>query len=72
MGAEADRQDMGMNNILFKLREDKRFDVLKVNLETMKMEEDFGEILMYIEESIARGLKKSPFVLTHSKSNLCA
>ena len=47
-----------LNQALFKLREDKKFDVLKISLETMKMEEDVGQILMYIEENIERGLNK--------------
>jgi len=49
-----------LKEALFKLREDKRFDVLKINLETMKTEEDVGKILMYIEKGIARGLNKKP------------
>ncbi len=51
-----------LKEVLFRLREDKRFDVLKINLETMKTEEDVGEILMYIEEAIARGLNKKNVV----------
>jgi hypothetical protein len=47
-----------MNNILFKLRSDKRFDVVKIESEILKTEKDIKEVLSYIEEHIARGLNK--------------
>jgi hypothetical protein len=47
-----------LNHALFKLSKNKNFDVIKVSVETMKMEEDVGEILTYIEEKIVRDLKK--------------
>ncbi|VEN73238.1 conserved hypothetical protein [Candidatus Desulfarcum epimagneticum] len=47
-----------LKEVLFKLREDKRFDALKINLEILKTEEDIGRILMYIEKKMARGLNK--------------
>ena len=46
-----------LKEALFKLREDKRFDVLKINLEVLKTEKDIGRILMYIEKHIAWDLK---------------
>jgi len=48
-----------MNNVLFKLRSDERFDVVKIELEILKTEKDVGNVLSYIEEHIARGLKKT-------------
>ena len=47
-----------MKEALFKLREDKRFDVLKINLEVLKTEEDIGEIFDYIEEKMVWKLDK--------------
>ncbi len=47
-----------MNNILFKLRSDERFNVVKIELEILKTDKDVGSVLSYIEEHLARGLKK--------------
>jgi len=47
-----------LKEALFKLRENIRFDVLKINLEVLKTEKDIGRILMYIEKTMARGLNK--------------
>ena len=47
-----------LNNILFKLRSDERFDVVKIELEILKTEKDVGNVLLYIEEHLARGLNK--------------
>jgi hypothetical protein len=47
-----------LKEALFKLREDKRFDVLKINLEVLKTEEDIGEIFDYIEEKMVWKLDK--------------
>ena len=45
-----------LNNAMFKIREDERFHVAKINMETMKTETDIGEILSYIEDHLARQL----------------
>ena len=47
-----------LKEVLFKAREDRRFDALKINLEILKTEEDIGRILLYIEKKMARGLNK--------------
>jgi hypothetical protein len=47
-----------LREALFKLREDKRFDVLKINLEVLKTEKNIGNVLMYIEKVMARRLNK--------------
>ena len=47
-----------LKEALFRLREDKRFDVLKINLEVLKTEEDIGEIFDYIEEKMVWKLDK--------------
>ncbi len=47
-----------LKEVLFRLREDKRFDALKINLEILKTEEDIGRILLYIEKKMARGVNK--------------
>jgi len=47
-----------MNNALYKLRTDKRFDVVKLELEILKMQKNVGEVLKYIEEHLARDLNK--------------
>ncbi|VEN73021.1 conserved hypothetical protein [Candidatus Desulfarcum epimagneticum] len=44
--------------VLFRLRRDKKFDAVKINLETIKMEKDIGRILMYIAEGLAYDLDK--------------
>ena len=49
-----------MHEAVLKLREDKRFDILKIELETIKMEEDIGEVLTYIEDDIVRRLNRKP------------
>ena len=47
-----------MNNVLFKLRSDKRFDAVKIELEVLKTEKEIGAVLSYIGEHLARGLNK--------------
>ena len=47
-----------LQQVLFRLRKDERFDVVKINIETMKMEEDTGRILRYIEDKLAMSLNK--------------
>ena len=47
-----------MNNVLYKLGSDKRFNVVKIELEILKTEKDVGNVLRYIEKHIARGLDK--------------
>ncbi|VEN73646.1 conserved hypothetical protein [Candidatus Desulfarcum epimagneticum] len=47
-----------LNEALFKLRQDKRFDAVKISLEILKTQEDVGRILMYIEKEIARDLNQ--------------
>jgi hypothetical protein len=48
-----------MQQILWRLQKDERFDVLKINLEVLKTEEDVAAILRYIDKHIANGLNKS-------------
>ena len=48
-----------MREILWILQKDERFDVLKINLEHLKTEENVGEVLKYIEKHMARGLNKN-------------
>ncbi len=48
-----------MNNILFKLSSDERFDVVKIELEILKTEKDVGNVLSYIEEHMARRLNNT-------------
>jgi len=48
-----------LNNILFKLRSDERLDVVKIELEILKTEKDVGNVLLYIEKHLARGLNKT-------------
>jgi hypothetical protein len=47
-----------LNNILFKLRSNERFDVAKIELEIFKNQKDVGKVLTYIEEHIALSLNK--------------
>ncbi len=47
-----------MQQILWILQKDERFDTLKINLEIFKMEENIEPVLMYIEENIAKKLNK--------------
>ncbi|MCP4129784.1 MAG: hypothetical protein GY754_02090 [bacterium] len=47
-----------MQEVLFKLQTDKRLDVLKIDLEHLKMEDDISKILIYIGETIAEQLNK--------------
>jgi hypothetical protein len=49
-----------MQQILWRLQKDKRFDILKINLEVLKTEENIGKILTYIEDGIAYDLNKKP------------
>jgi len=42
-----------LKEALFRLREDKKFDVLKINLEVLKTEEDIGEVFTYIEDKMS-------------------
>ena len=47
-----------MNHVLYKLSEDTRFDVVKLELEVLKTETDVKEVLTYIEEQLAQELNK--------------
>jgi len=47
-----------LREALFKLREDKRFDAIKINLEVLKTEKNIGNVLMYIEKDIAWDLNR--------------
>jgi hypothetical protein len=47
-----------MQNILWRLQKEEKFDVLKIELEVLKTEKNVKNILIYIEEHIARGLNK--------------
>jgi hypothetical protein len=47
-----------MQQILFQLRNEERFDVLKINLEHLKEEEDVSEVLSVIAKEIGEGLSK--------------
>ena len=42
-----------MREILFRLRENEQFDVVKINLEVLKTQQDTGLILQYIEKQMA-------------------
>jgi len=48
-----------MQEILFQLKKDPRFDVLKINLENLKNETDVGTIIGAICEEIGAGLNKT-------------
>jgi hypothetical protein len=48
-----------MQHILFRLRKDPRFDVLKINLEILKNEKNLGAILAVIAKKIGEGLNKT-------------
>jgi hypothetical protein len=48
-----------MQEILFQLKKDPRFDVLKINLENLKNETDVGTIIAAICEEIGAGLNKT-------------
>jgi predicted AAA+ superfamily ATPase len=48
-----------MQQILLKLRQHERFDVVKVNLEHLKFEQQVGEIINTVAEEVGKGLKKS-------------
>ena len=47
-----------MQEILFQLKNDPRFDVLKINLEILKDKDDVGEIINVIARKIGEGLGK--------------
>ena len=47
-----------LQQILFRLRKDKRFDVIKVNLEVLKTETNIDRILLYIEKEISESLNR--------------
>ncbi len=57
-GARQTGKTFTLQQILWKLQKDDRFDVVKINLELLKTEEDIKEILTYIEDSIAYELNK--------------
>jgi hypothetical protein len=50
-----------LKEALFKLREDKRFDVLKINLEHLKFEENVGNVLNSIGKWILKKLEITSF-----------
>ena len=47
-----------MQEILFQLKKDPRFDILKINLEILKDKDDTGEIINVIARKIGEGLGK--------------
>jgi hypothetical protein len=47
-----------MRDVLWRIQKDDRFDVLKINLEVLKVQEDVEPTLAYIGEHIGRGLNK--------------
>lgn len=47
-----------MQQILFKLRQDERFDAVKINLETVKLENDLSVVLSYISTKLTGWLGK--------------
>ena len=56
-----------MREILWTLYKDERFDVLKINLEHLKMEEDVNQILSGIGEEILKDLDKDNIVIDSAK-----
>ena len=48
-----------MQEILFQLKKDPRFDVLKINLESLKNETNIKAIIEFISEEIGAGLNKT-------------
>ena len=57
-----------MQQILFQLRRDDRFDAVKINLETVKMEPDLGTVLSYISKHLTERLGKEPFAATNPEA----
>jgi Cdc6-like AAA superfamily ATPase len=53
-----------MQQILFKLRQDERFDAVKINLETVKTETDLSVVLSYISTKLTGWLGKEPVQAT--------
>ncbi|MFQ5418938.1 MAG: AAA-like domain-containing protein [Anaerolineae bacterium] len=47
-----------MQNVLWRLQKDERFDVAKINLQTLKSEPDIGNIIRYIANNLSRALKR--------------
>ncbi|MCP4131170.1 MAG: AAA family ATPase, partial [bacterium] len=47
-----------MNEVLYRLEDDESFDVIKLNLESLKTEEAVDKILMYIGEMVLEELNK--------------
>ncbi len=47
-----------MQHVLWRLQKDERFDVLKVNLEHLKMNKDADAVLRSVTRAITKGLKK--------------
>jgi len=47
-----------LREILFRLKNDKNFNAVKVNLEVLKTEKNVGNVLAYIRRHVARGLDK--------------
>ncbi len=45
-----------MREVFFRLKEDPRFDAVKINLEVLKTEKDVGTVLQYIEKQLASDL----------------
>ncbi len=56
-----------MQQILFRLKKDPRFDVLKINLEILKRETDVGVIINTIAEQIGKELNKKFAVIDTEK-----
>ena len=58
-----------MQEILFQLKKDPRFDVLKINLEILKDKDDTGEIINVIARKIGEGLGKKIFTESITRIN---
>ncbi len=57
-----------MQQILFRLRKDPQFDVLKINLQSLKDQRDPGKIVNVIARKIGEGKLKS--VMTYPSSSI--
>lgn len=56
-----------MQQILFRLRADERYDVLKISVEHLKMETDVNSIVQAIAQEILHGLQKTPVPVNNLK-----
>ena len=56
-----------MQQVLWRLRQDDRFEVLKINLEHLKMEQQVDSIIQAVAEEIARGLGLKDITVHNAK-----